>query len=55
MTLNDAHDRAFTGEIAFAVEPEVRVYLDNGVVYFAERSTDAPLAQRLLQAGLRRP
>jgi hypothetical protein len=52
MTLNDARDRAFTGEIAFEIEPEVRVYVDNGVVYFAERSTDSPLAQRLLQAGL---
>jgi hypothetical protein len=52
MTLNDARERAFTGEIVFEVEPEVRAYLDNGVVYYAERSTDASLAERLLATGL---
>ena len=52
MTLNDARERAFTGEIVFEVEPEVRAYLDNGVAYYAERATDAPLGQRLVEAGL---
>jgi hypothetical protein len=52
MTLDDARERAFTGEIVFEVEPEVRAYLDNGTVYYAERSTDVSLAQRLLATGL---
>ncbi len=52
MTLNDARERAFTGEIVFEIEPEVRAYLDNGVAYYAERATDAPLGQRLVEAGL---
>ena len=55
MTLNDARERAFTGEIVFEIEPEVRAYLDNGVVYYAERSTDASLAQRLLATRPGRP
>jgi delta 1-pyrroline-5-carboxylate dehydrogenase len=50
MTLNDARERSFTGEIVFETEPEVRAYLDNGVVYFAERATDVGLARRL-EAG----
>ena len=52
MTLNDAREQAFTGEIAFEGDPEVLAYLDNGVVYFAERVGDAPLGQRLLDAGV---
>ena len=52
MTLNDAREQAFTGEISFEGDPEVLAYLDNGVVYFAERVGDAPLGQRLLDAGV---
>ena len=52
MTLNDAREQAFTGEITFEDAPEVLAYLDNGVVYFAERVGDAPLGQRLLDAGV---
>ena len=52
MTLNDAREHAFTGEITFEDAPEVLAYLDNGVVYFAERVGDAPLGQRLLDAGV---
>ena len=52
MTLNDAREQAFTGEITFEGDPEVLAYLDNGVVYFAERVGDAPLGQRLLDAGV---
>ena len=52
MTLNHAREQAFTGEITFEDDPEVLAYLDNGVVYFAERVGDVPLGQRLLDAGV---
>ncbi len=32
MTLNEARERAFTGEIVFEADPEVLAYLDNGIV-----------------------
>ncbi len=52
MTLDQARDRAFTGEIVFEVDPEVFAYLDNGVVYYAERASGTPLGRRLLEAGV---
>jgi hypothetical protein len=52
MTLNEARERAFTGEVVFEVKPEVLAYLDNGVVYYAERSVDASLGRRLVDAGV---
>ena len=52
MTLNEARQRAFTGEIVFELDPEVYAYLDNGVVYYAERAGEAALGQRLLAAGV---
>ena len=52
MTLDEARSRAFTGEIVFEDDPEVRAYLDAGVVYFAERVTDSPLGRRLVEAGV---
>jgi len=52
MTLDEARERAFTGEIVFEVDPEVLAYLDNGVVYYAERSSDPSLGRRLLDAGV---
>jgi len=52
MTLNEARERAFTGEIVFELDPEVVAYLDYGVVYYAERAGDPSLGQRLLEAGL---
>ncbi len=52
MTLDEARDRAFTGEIVFEVDPEVLAYLDHGVIYYAERATDEPLGRRLLEAGV---
>ena len=42
MTLDEARERAFTGEIVFEVDPEVLAYLDNGVVYYAERASMPP-------------
>ncbi len=52
MTLNEARERAFTGEIVFETDPEVHAYLDHGIVYYAERVTDASLGRRLLDAGV---
>jgi hypothetical protein len=52
MTLNEARERAFTGEIVFETNPEVLAYLDHGIVYYAERATDASLGRRLLDAGV---
>ena len=52
MTLNGARERAFTGEIVFETNPEVFAYLDNGIVYYAERASDVSLGRRLLNAGL---
>jgi hypothetical protein len=52
VTLNDARELAFTGEVVFDTEPEVRTYFDNGVVYFAERADARPIGQRLLDLGL---
>jgi hypothetical protein len=52
LTLNQARERAFTGEIVFETDPEVHAYLDNGIVYYAERSSDASLGRRLLETGV---
>jgi hypothetical protein len=52
MTLDEARAHSFTGEIVFEGEPDVLTYLDNGVVYYAERASDAPLGRRLLDAGV---
>ncbi len=52
MTLNEARERAFTGEIVFETDPEVLAYLDHGIVYYAERVTDESLGRRLLDAGV---
>lgn len=52
LTLNDARERAFTGEIVFETAPEVSAYLDHGIVYYAERVSDASLSSRLVDAGV---
>jgi len=52
MTLNEARERAFTGELVFEADPEVLAYLDVGIVYYAERATDVSLGRRLLDAGV---
>ena len=50
MTLNEARERAFTGEIVFETDPEIRAYLDNGVAYYAERASTPSLGERLVEA-----
>jgi len=52
MTLNEARQRAFTGEVVFEADPEVLAYLDNGTVYYAERASDLSLGRRLVDAGV---
>ncbi len=51
VVLDAARDHRFTGELVFDVDPEVRVYLDRGSIYLAERSTDPSLGSRLVDAG----
>ncbi|HEY7628375.1 MAG TPA: hypothetical protein VH761_14980 [Ilumatobacteraceae bacterium] len=41
-----------TGELTLGTTPPTRVYLRDGVVYFAERTTDGTLAIRLLVEGV---
>jgi hypothetical protein len=52
LTLDVARHHAFTGEITFAVQPAVRVYLDGGVVYHAEREGEVSVSQALLDGGI---
>lgn len=51
VVLDAARDHRFTGELTFDVDPEVRVYLDRGAIYLAERTTDPSLGARLVDAG----
>ena len=47
-----ARRQGLTGELMLATTPPTRVYLRDGTVYFAERSTDGTLAIRLLVEGV---
>ncbi len=49
--LDAARDHRFTGELVFDARPDVRVYLDRGKIYLAERATDPSLGARLVDAG----
>ncbi len=51
-TLDVARFHAFTGELTFSVEPAVRLYLDGGVVYHAERQGDPAVSAGLIDAGV---
>ncbi|MEO6570435.1 MAG: hypothetical protein ABIO83_02700 [Ilumatobacteraceae bacterium] len=50
--LDTARDRRFTGELVCDSSPVVRVYLDRGRIYLAERATDSGLGARLVDAGV---
>lgn len=43
-SLDVARFHAFTGELSFSTDPAVRLYLDGGVVYHAERDGDPPIS-----------
>lgn len=49
--LDAAREQRFTGEIVVATVPEVRIYLDRGEIYLAERVNDPALGSRLVDAG----
>lgn len=51
-SLDVARFHAFTGELTFSVDPAVRLYLDGGNVYHAEREGDQPVSHLLLDAGV---
>ena len=51
VVLDAARDHRFSGELTFDVDPRVRVYLDRGEIYLAERVTDPSLGTRLVDAG----
>ncbi len=46
---------AFTGSARFPLMPVATVYLDRGRIYYAERSGDADVADRVVAAGCLRP
>ena len=50
--LDSARSIAFTGEIEFALMPTASVYLDRGRIYYAERSDDLDVADRLVAMGV---
>ena len=41
----------FTGEVQLGSTPRVRLYVDEGAIYFAERDGDSPLQSRLVVRG----
>ena len=47
-----ARRQYLTGELTLHTTPTTRVFLRDGVVYFAERSTDGTLAIRLMMEGI---
>ena len=47
-----ARQRHLTGELSLATAPSTNVYLRDGQVYFAERSTDSGIGVRLLVSGV---
>jgi hypothetical protein len=49
--LDAAREQSFTGLLEFQTTPAVRVHLDRGRMYLAERVSDPPLGARLVDAG----
>jgi hypothetical protein len=47
-----ARRQQLSGELTLQTTPATRIYLRDGIVYFAERSTDGTLAIRLLVEGV---
>ncbi len=50
VVLDAARDHRFTGQLDFDTSPEVRVYMDRGRIYLAERDGDASIGARLIDA-----
>ena len=55
LVLDAARSHRFTGEVVFRTQPVVRVSFDRGEIYFAERTSDPALPQRLVEAGVLTP
>lgn len=51
-SLDVARFHAYTGEISFSTDPLVRLYLDGGTVYHAERDGDPSISQALRDMGV---
>jgi len=51
-SLDVARFHAYTGEISFSTDPLVRLYLDGGIVYHAEREGDPTISQALRDIGV---
>jgi hypothetical protein len=51
-SLDVARFHAYTGEISFSTDPLVRLYLDGGTVYHAEREGDPQISQVLRDLGV---
>ena len=49
-----ARRRYLTGELTLPTTPTTRIFLRDGMVYFAERSSDGALPIRLMMEGRRR-
>ena len=47
-----ARRRYLTGELTLPTSPPTRVYLRDGMVYFAERTSDGTLPIRLMMEGV---
>ncbi len=50
--IESARRQHLTGELSLDVDPPARLYLRDGEVYFAERTTDGALSVRLLVEGV---
>jgi hypothetical protein len=51
-SLDVARFHAYTGEVSFSTDPLVRLYLDGGTVYHAEREGDPPISRVLRDLGI---
>jgi len=50
--IDAARHQFLTGELTLEVQPPVRVFMRDGYIYFAERTTDGALGVRLLLEGV---
>ena len=51
VVIDAIRERGFTGEVVCATTPAVTLHADRGRIYIAERTSDAPLSERLVAAG----
>lgn len=51
LVIDAAREQRFTGEVVLLADEAVRIYFDRGRVYLAERASDPPLGNRLVESG----